>query len=294
MTEEVAEVEESQTGADASPVADAEIDVNDLAAVEAKSREDAEEEVAEPESEAESPPAEEEDLEEKTNPFQERIDKLTQRWRDTERSLTQLEQENEELRRKVTEIPQSKPEVKTLADFEYDEGKFQAYVYEQAQEQAREAARRELEGFSAKDRATQAQVKFKEVERDFAESVPDYREVVYDPNLRISGPMAEAIREAAMPELGYYLGKHPEVAADIADLSPAAAGIRMGELVADLKAEKAKVKPKLVSNAPPPPSKKVSGNEPGKKVSPTDPKSGEMSDAEWFAAEEKRQAKLRG
>ena len=58
-----------------------------------------------------------------------------------------------------------------------------------------------------------------------------------------------------MPELGYYLGKHPEVAADIADLTPAAAGIRMGELVADLKAEKAKVKPKLVSNAPPPPMK---------------------------------------
>ena len=282
------------TGADASPEPEVEVDVNNLAAVEAASREDTQPEPEVEESEAESPPAEEEDLEEKTNPFQARIDKLTERWRETERSLTSLEQENEALRRQVAEIPQPQAEVKTLADFEYDEAKFQAYVYDQAREQAAEATRRELQGFTAKDQAAAVEAKFQEVEREFAATAKDYQETVYNPDLRISAPMAQAIKEARMPELGYYLGKHPETAAEIADLSPAAAGIRMGELVADLKAKKDEVKPKLVSDAPPPPSKKVGGPEPGKKVSTTDPKSDELSDAEWFALEEKRLAKLRG
>lgn len=273
----MADVEEGfapQTGADASPEPETETAEAEAEPVESKAEE----------SEGESPPPVEQNDEEKSNPFQERIDKLTENWRKTERALTDLEKENEELRKKVTDIPTD--EVKTLADFEYDEKSYQSYLYEAAEKRAEAAAER----FLAKSRPDESIEKFEKSAQAFAKEHDDYYEVTQDKTLRISGPMAEVIRMSEVgPEMAYHLGKNPDVAKEISEMSDAAAGRELALLETKLQA-----KPKKVSKAPPPPPANIGGGEPGQKVSTTDPKSDELSDAEWFKREEKRLAKLRG
>lgn len=280
----MAEVEEGFTphvepGADASPEPEVEETVEAEAEAEAE------------ESEGESPPPVEQNDEEKSNPFQERIDKLTENWRKTERALTDLEKENEELRRKVTEIPTQTEEVKTLADFDYDDKAYQQYVFDRAEKRAEAAAEKFLQKTSQTARVDESVEKFEKSAQAFAKEHTDYYEVVQDKTLRISEPMAEVIRASEIgPELAYYLGKNPDVAKEISAKSDAAVGRELALLETQLQAKQ----PKKVSKAPPPPPANIGGGEPGQKVSSTDPKSDKLSDAEWFKLEEKRLAKLRG
>lgn len=284
---------EEVTGADASLETEGELDLNDLAAVEAASKEDKPVPEA-TESEAESPPAEEENLEKKTDPFKERIDKLTGRWRETQRELALREEELARLQRQLDEAPKPHEPSKTLKDFDYDENAFQEHLFDRARELAREEARVAVQGMQSEQKQQETVSEYSKREATFAEQVNDYHDVVYDRSLRISQPMAEAIRVLDEgPEIAYWLGKHPDEAAEIASVAPAVAGIRIAEIRANLLAEKGKGK-KSVSDAPPPPPKKIGGNEPGRKVSTTSAESDKLSDREWFELEEARKAKLMG
>lgn len=279
----MADVEEGFTphvepGADASPEPEAETAEAEAEPVEPKAEE----------SEGESPPPVEQNDDEKSNPFQERIDKLTENWRKTERALNDLEKENDELRKKVTEIP-STEEVKTLADFDYDDKAYQSYLFDAAEKRGEAAAERVLSKQAV--RPDESVEKFEKSAQAFAKEHDDYYEVTQDRTLRISEPMAEVIRMSEVgPEMAYHLGKNPDVAKEISQMSDAAAGRELALLETKLQAKQ----PKKVSKAPPPPPANIGGGEPGQKVSTTDPKSDELSDAEWFKREEKRLAKLRG
>ena len=293
MSEDNTPAVEPEAGADASSVSEESIDLTDLAAVEAASKED-KPAPEEQESEAESPPADEEDVEEKTDPFKERIDKLTANWRETQRTLQEREAELERLQKQLDEAPRPQQPMKTLADFDYDESQFQGYVLERSQQVARDEARLALKEERAERAAGKAQSEYVKQEQAFAEEHPDYRELVYDKSLPISVPMAEAIRVMeGGPEVAYYLAKNPDTAADIASQSPIQAAMMMADLRVELRGEKAKAS-KKVSDAPPPPPKKIGGSEPGRKVSTTSAESDKLSDEEWFKLEEARNAKLRG
>lgn len=241
------------------------------------------------ESEAGSPPAEE--TEDKPDPFQERIDKLTRRFRETERDLQAVQKERDDLRKQVASIP--KEDQKTLEDFEYDAGKYQAYLLEQVEKRAAEAAERAARGFTEKAAVQQAEIQFSEREKAFAKEVKDYRSVAYDPDVPISEVMAGEIRESDIgPELLYHLAKNQDVAARVANLPERAAIREIVRLEGQLRTEKAKAAEKSVSKAPPPPSK-LGGSEPGLKVAASDPKSDKMSDAEWIRRREQELAKKR-
>lgn len=276
MVDEVQE--ETPDGADASPepeVIEAEAEVT---------------EAEDQESEAESPPAEE--TEQKPDPFQDRIDKLTKRFRDTERDLDMVARERDELNKKLLELESKTQEpAKSLEDFDYDEAKYRSYLFEEAEKRAEKVAERVAKTFTEKQRESLSESRFAEREKAFAESVKDYQSVAYDENVKISAPMAEEIRDSELgPEMAYYLGKHPEEASRIAQLSGRAAIREMVKLEDRLQAEKQKPV-KKVSKAPPPPSG-IKGSEPGFKVSTTDPESDKMSDEEWFKREEARKLKL--
>lgn len=283
-----------EPGADASPEPEVTPELT-LDEVEAISKEDKEPEPEVEESEAESPPAGEAEAEEKTSdPFKERIDKLTANWRETQRALQQREQELAELQKQLDEAPKPIEEVKTLADFDYDEGQFQAYVLDRSTKIAREEARLALKEVQSEQTVEKQQTEYAKREQQFAESVKDYHELVYDPNLKISAPMAEAIKVLEEgPELAYYLAKNPDEAAEIAGQGAVQAAVSMAELRSKLVAEKSKAK-KEVSDAPPPPPKKIGGSEPGRKVSTTSPDSDKLSDDEWFKREAARNSKARG
>lgn len=283
---------QEQTGADASPEFEGQAEPMD-----AETAEVVEEEVSEApedqESEAESPTADEEDVEKKTDPFKERIDKLTANWRQTQRDLQAREEEIAQLQERLQSMPEPQEPIKTLADFDYDEGQYQSYLFNRASEAAREEAKRAVEGYRTEQQRKDADSKYRERETAFVEKHKDFHEVVYDRNLRISPAMAEVIRTSDNgPEVAYHLGKNPDIAAELYDMAPARAGFEMAKLASKLEVE-SKKGGKAVSGAPPPPPKKIGGSEPGRKVSPTSPDSDKLSDDEWFKLEEARKAKMR-
>lgn len=222
-----------------------------------------------------------------------RIDELTRNWREAQR-------QNEALLRILEsqgKTPEQRPEPvapKTLADFNYDDTQYQAHLMQQATQQAVEAAKRELQAQAQRDRELRRQQTFAQKQAEFAETVEDYRDVVFNDNLPITPAMAEAIQESDDgPALAYHLGKNPDLAARIAALPPIAAAREMGRLEARLSAEKEKAKAPVVSKAPPPPPK-IDAVEPSVNVRPDDPESDKLSIREWMVKREKQVAKRNG
>jgi len=245
------------------------------------------------ESEAESPPAGEEDTEKKTDAFQERIDKLTTSFRESEREGEALRADNAALQDKLSAIPPVEEQTKTLADFDHDEDAYRSYVFAEMTSRAEKAAERVVRGFQETQHAESVADKFVAREKVFSESVSDYKETVYADELRITQGMKTELQAIDIgPEIAYYLGKHPDESMVISKQSPREITRSLMSLETSIRAEQKKTS-KTVSDAPPPPDK-VKGKNPGIKPAPTDPSSDKLSDKEWFKAEDKRMAKLRG
>jgi hypothetical protein len=192
--------------------------------------------------------------------FTKRFGEITAKFRGEERARLAAEQKAFELEQRLAQSqPKQEEKVKTLADFEYDEAKFQGYVVEQAKKAAREAAseadRERQEQISAERRAR----KFKEREVAFEKETKDYRDVAhYAP---ISDDLAQVIQDLeAGPELAYYLGKNRDIALTLNDLPVHLAAVELGRIDAKITAEKAAKaaaleaarQAKAVSGAPPP------------------------------------------
>ena len=263
------------------------------------------EEGSEQDSEAESPTAEDQDLDENKDSFQERIDRLTKYRRDAEREADSLRQqweqaqaELEEFRKQQTAQKSQQAPEKGLADFDYDEAKFTAYLREEAASMARETAREEAKRIAQEQRQQEQlaakRAKFDQAADKFAKDQADFYEVTQDRNLPITQEMAEVIMDSDIgPNVAYYLAKHPEEAYQIAGSHPAMQGRQIALLETKLKAELSK-QAKKASSAPPPPKGRVKGSEPGFKVNPTEAASDKMSDREWLLRREAQLAKKNG
>jgi len=216
----------------------------------------------EPESEVDPSPTDEEDVEEKTGSVQERIDKVTKSWRETERDNAALEQENAVLRSQLDDRPDPDRElIKTREDFETTE-EYQQYLDSEIDVRAEKAAQKLVDQNQSSADAESRKDEFAVREKAFAGTVDDYGDVVYDKHLRINESMKEVIQsDEHGPELGYYLGKNPDIAKDIFEMSPVKAGQALGDILTGIKAEKAKASTKKVTEAPPPPPKIPSGDE---------------------------------
>ena len=272
MTDESA-VLEQQDDADASPAEESTyVDKSIDTAPEAlKVETEAVEDEVEAESEGDSSPPEVEVLDEKADTddaeFSEtvktRIDELTGKWRETERLVDVKDAELAELRKQLADIPTAPAEpFKTLADFEYDEGRYQAYLADENSKRTAETVRQLLDESQAERQSNQLEVKFEERAKEFAKSVKDYDEVTRDRSLQINQPMARVIKSHDNgPEIAYYLGKNPDVARRIAQMPAELAGFELAKVDATLQTAKVKAAPKKVTKAPPPPPKIKSGDE---------------------------------
>jgi hypothetical protein len=257
------------------------------------------------ESEAESPTAEDQDLEENKDSFQERIDRLTKYRRGAEREAESLrhqweqaQAELEQLRQQQTAQKSQEAPKKGLADFDYDEAQFTAYLREEAATMARDAARTEAQRIAQEQRQQEQlaakRAKFDQAADKFAKDQADFYEVTQDRNLPITQEMAEVIMDSDVgPNVAYYLAKHPEEAYQIAGSHPAMQGRQIALIETKLKAELSK-QGKKTTGAPPPPKGRVKGSEPGFKVNPTDAASDKMSDREWVLRREAQLAKRNG
>lgn len=242
-----------------------------------------------PEQTAESSPAATQDSEvAEVKGIQRRFDELTRLRREAERNAEHWR----EMAMRSQPAPEPDATPKTLADFQYDEAKYQQYLFSTAETLAIAAAKRELQQQVQQENQTRRTQSFTKLENDFAKKQADYFEVTRSDDLRISSAMAEAIAESEEgPALAYHLGKNPEIAEQIARRSPYAAARELGRIEERLRTEREKAKAPVVSKAPPP-APKLGATDGSVPVSPDDPSSDSaMSDAEWMRRRDKQMKK---
>jgi hypothetical protein len=232
--------------------------------------------------------------------FVKRIGEMTAKWRADERRAQAAEQELQYLRSQLqTQTPKVDEAPKTLKDFDYDEGKYHAYVLDQAEKRAEQAARKVQSEQAQQAQAARSIRKFQEREVAFEKEAPDYRDVAY--TAPISNEVADIIRDLdSGPELAYYLGKNRDIALHLSDLPPRVAAVELGRIDAKLTAEKqakaaaleAARAAKAVTKAPDPARTIEGSGEPGN-VSADEPDSDKLSDAEWLRRRERQVQKRR-
>lgn len=246
---------------------------------------------------AESSPAPEVEAEEpKPKGVAKRIDELTRNWREAqrqnERLLDLLSQRNTPAQPDAPKQEAPQQQVKTLADFNFDEPSYQKYLIQHATEQARAVAREEArKEREEQERATRQQQRiagWQERAKAFAATTEDFEEVAYA--APISDGVAALIQDLEEgPEVAYHLGKNPAEARRISQMSEAAAGIALGKLAAQLAFERktAEEAKKRVSQAPPP-TPKIEGLNSGPAIRPDSPESDNLSMSEWMKARNKQ------
>lgn len=236
--------------------------------------------------------------------FQRRIGELTRNWRETERDrdywrdlAMQASRQPPTPQPETREQPPAPEPGKTLADFNYDEAQFAGYLRQQAADEARKAATDVLRQEREREAAQRKEQTFKQRIADFKKSAPDFDDlVIRNRSLPITTAMAEVIADSEDgPAVAYFLGKNPEAAAAIAQLSPVAAARELGKIEARLAFERDQAKkppsPKpAVSQAPPPPAK-IEAAEEAMPVRTTDPSGDSLPIDKWVEMERKRMAK---
>lgn len=235
----------------------------------------------EPNQSAESAPAATRPGEEETDlpsKVRSRFDELTRRRYDAEQRADQIARDRDEWRDRALKVERPEPVEaspvaagKTLADFGYDESKYQAHLFQQAESRAVKAAQEQIARQQETTSAAQREAEFVEREQEFAKDLPDYFEVTR--RFPCTKELADAI--TALPEgpaLAYNLGKNPAVAAKIARLPPLIGAMELGKIAAKLSE---KPKAPQVSAAPPPAPKIAAGE------SKVDKEPTEMTPAEF-------------
>lgn len=246
------------------------------------------------ESVAESSPATEEPSEKEPEAkppkgVQKRLDELTRNWREAERrEAALLEILKQRGIQPEAPKPQAEEKLKTLADFEYDEARYQAYLVEVAARKATEEAKRALKEEQEQETKRQKFASFRAREADFAKSVEDYREAVESLSIEITREISEAIVESEDgPALLYHLAKNRDIAAKIAQLPPIAAVRELGRIEARLAFEREQAKAAKVSKAPPPPPKVEGSSDALAGVKASDPESDKLPMREWLKRRDK-------
>ena len=166
--------------------------------------------------------------------------------------------------------------------FESDEAYADALAERKAQQliEARERQKQEA--------ATRAA--YQEREEAARDKYDDFEQVAYNPSVRITDAMAEAIQSSEIgPDLAYWFGSNPKEADRISRLSPILQAKEIGKIEAKLGSNPV-VKPTTSAPAPiSPVTARTSGNP---SYDTTDPRSTKaMSTSDWIEAERARQMK---
>jgi len=231
------------------------------------------------ESEEAEPP--EESSPSKQDGIDKRIGEVTNKYRVEERARISAESERDYWRNQAQQnqvAPEPVEAGKTLADFEYDEGKFADYLTAQAKSEAKAEADRTVQH----ERTASLQADFSGREADFSKDIDDYHAATSNPALDFSPDMADATLHAEQgPALRYYLAKNPEVSAKLARMHPFDMARELGRIEATKLGKK---EPPSVTKAPKP-VPKIVGTDSKSPIKIDDPK---ISDSQFRKLREKQ------
>jgi hypothetical protein len=188
---------------------------------------------------------------------------------------------------KTPEVPTS--QVKTLADFEYDDVKYQAYLFDQAEQRAVKAAEKRLREQSEADAKARRQTEFKQRETEFEKANPEYRSKTRSPSFPCSDAMAEVCQESDEgPAVLFYLANNPSIAEQISKMPPTAAAREIGRIEAKLISAREQAAKKASDAPPPPPKIEGTGDAGNGNAKADEPDSDKLSDAEWLRRRNKQ------
>jgi hypothetical protein len=209
-----------------------------------------------------APDAQDEDDDKQPLPkgLQRKINRLTRKAKDAERTARERELELQLAQERLKHYePKQPPQAKreqvrekpTLEQFDFDAQAHAEAVAEWMFEQKMTERDRQAAEAKRREQFQTLMQSIAEQEAAFAADHPDYDDVAKDPTLPISEVMAEAMHDSdSAPAIAYYLGQHREEAAAIAQMSPAAAGRAIGRIEAKLSVAKPPSPPRTVSSAP--------------------------------------------
>lgn len=227
----------------------------------------------------EDPEPEKSSTSKKEDGVQKRIDELTKIRRETERDRDYWKNLAQ------TTQPATDPVEpgKTLADFEYDEGKYATYVTDLAKADAKTEVDKQLWN----DKQARSKADFSSKESEFSKDIDDYHTVTRNNDLRITGEMVEAMQGSNEgPAVLYYLGKNPDVADRLSRLSPLDMAMALGEIKAT---KLAKEKPSPTKAPTPAPKLSATTQSTGIKASST--QSDSLTTEDWL---KRRNKQVRG
>lgn len=177
------------------------------------------------------------------DPVAKRIGDLTRKWRSAERessfNKSRAEKAEEELAKLKSKIPvTAKPK---RDDFPDEDAYIEALVDWKAEEKIRAAQNKTEEATKKEKEKSEIQEVYQTVDsvvEKGREVYEDFDKVVFDENLVISAQTMETIlqSEQAM-EIFYFLGKNPDLAADISKMAPSRIGIEIGKIEVKLTAK---------------------------------------------------------
>lgn len=204
---------------------------------------------------------------------QKRIDRLT-------REKYRLQAELAAARRQAPQ-PEAQPKPAASGEPKADQFKsYEEYLEARAEWKAEQRVEKRLGELREKAQRQAGQAEQEKLQTQWEKRVSealttydDFEEVALSPEVPISEPMMAAIlRSPKGADVAYHLGKHLDLAAEIAGLDPISAAIRIGELAASI----SKPTPKKTTGAPPPINPVV-----GRAITHKDPS--QMTDAEFRA-----------
>lgn len=214
-------------------------------------------EVIEEKIEAESAPAEQVDAPvepELSARGQERFNKITADKYAEKRRADAAEERIKELESTIIPNKPVSDSAPTLESFDYDESKYnEALIDYKVNQKALEIQQQQAaESAKVENRARAAAFNAKVAK--LTETAADYQEVVGGIPQLPTDTLNAIMQAEKGPELAYYLGKHLDVADEIASASPFVAAMRLGEISAKLGA----VQTKTVQSAAPDPIEPIS------------------------------------
>jgi len=132
--------------------------------------------------------------------------------------------------------------------------------------------------------------KYHDREEEARSKYDDFEQVAYNPTLKITTVMAQAVQASDVgPDVAYYLGSNPKEADRISRLSPILQAKEIGRIEAKIASD---VPVKRSTSAPAPISPVTARTSGNPSYDTTDPRSTKtMSTSEWIEAERQRQIK---
>jgi len=174
-----------------------------------------------------------EDISEKT---QSRINKITAEKYAEKRRADENEKALNEYKAQQPSQPIQSGQEPKLEDFDYDDAAFTSALIDHRVNQKASEIQKQQQQAQSQAQAQQTSDDFNTKVAEFEQKATDYQQVVANIPQLPSETLNAVMQSEKGPELAYYLGKHLDIADELANAPPMVAAMKLGQISAQLSA----------------------------------------------------------